>query len=353
MDVRTSGAEGASPRGAPEWEGGVSWLPALTGAFICVVLIRIGFLGFFFLVPIGFVAALWNARTVRASVLSAVAFHVLSGLGISLAVPLVSRDFILDILYFGLMVSVFVWIIRPPEWGPGFLRIRASWRLTLGAALGLSVFVGIAVSAGENSGFAAFVRAQSELISSLSIASSGSDAARRSLLEQYLTPDRIRELMTGIVLRGGGLASCMLVFYLSRFFTLFLAALVRKGRVWPGLREFQVSPWLIWVFSLSLGTVLLARLVKWQVPEIAAWNALTACALMYLAQGAGIARHFLTRRLVSPGLRLFINIAIVFAALSPGLNALLFGGLILLGVAEHWVALRALKQEGPPPTPAA
>jgi hypothetical protein len=314
---------------------------------------RIGFLGFFFLVPMGFVAALWNTSTAWVSVLAAMASHAGIGLGLSLIIPLVPRDFALDILYFGVMVSAFVWIIRPPEGGPGFLRIRAAWRLTLGAAAGVSLFMGIVSSAGENSGVAAFVRAQAELLSSLSIESSGSDAARRSLLEQYLSPERIREMMTALILRGGGLASCMLVFYISRFITLFLAGLVRRDRAWPGLREFHVHPWLIWAFSLSLGIILLSRLVKWQVPEIAAWNVFAACVLMYFAQGAGIARHFLTRRPVSPGLRLFVNIAIVFAVLSPGLNGILFGALILLGIAEHWVPLRVLKQEGPPSTPAA
>jgi hypothetical protein len=314
---------------------------------------RTGFLGFFFLVPVGFVAALWNTVTARVSVLAALFSHILTGLGLSLVFPLVPRDFLLDILYFGVMVSAFAWIIRPPEEGPGFLRIRAAWRLTLGAAAGLFLFIGIAASAGENSGFTAFVKAQSELLSSLSIASSGSDAARRSFLEQYLTPERIREFMTGLILRGGGLASCMLVFYISRFITLFLAGLVRRDRAWPGLREFRASSWLIWALSLSLGTIILARLAGWRVPEIAAWNVLAVCVLMYLAQGAGIVRHFLTRRLLSPGLRLFINIAIVFAVLSPGINAIFFGALIFLGIAEHWAPLRALKQEGPPSTPAA
>jgi hypothetical protein len=314
---------------------------------------RTGFLGFFFLVPLGFVAALWNTRTAWVSVLAAVFTHILTGLGLSVVFPLAPRDFLLDILYFGIMVSAFVWIIRPPERGPGVLRIRTAWRLTLGAAAGVFLFVGITASAGENSGFAAFVRAQSELLSSLSIASSDSDAARRSLLEQYLTPERIRALMTSLILRGGGLASCMLVFYVSRFLTLFLAGLVRRGRTWPGLREFHAPPWLIWALSLSLGAILLTRLLKWQVPEIVVWNVLVVCALTYFAQGAGIVRHFLTCRPVSPGLRLFINIAIVFVVLSPGINRVFFGGLILLGVAEHWAPLRVLKEEGPPSTPAA
>jgi hypothetical protein len=74
---------------------------------------------------------------------------------------------------------------------------------------------------------------------------------------------------------------------------------------------------------------------------------------MYLAQGGGIVRHFLTRRLVSPGLRLLLNVAIILVVLSPGINVALLGGLILLGIAEHWAPLRALKQEGPPSTPAA
>jgi hypothetical protein len=309
-------------------------------------------LGFFFLIPMGLTAALWNTGTAWVSVLVAVVSHAAIGLGLSLVVPLASRDFVLDTLYFAFMVSAFVWIIRPPERGPGFLRIRAAWRLTLGAAAGVFFFMVIAVSAGENSGFTAFARAQSELLFSLFIDASGSDAARRSLLEQHFSPQRIRELMISLILRGGGLASCMVVFYISRFIVLFLAGLIRRGRVWPGLREFRVSPWLIWAFSLALGTVIFARLVKWQTPEIVAWNVLALCALMYLAQGAGIVRHFLTRRPISPGLRLFVNIAVIFAVLSPGLNGLLFGALILLGVAEHWAPLRVIKQEGPPSTPA-
>jgi hypothetical protein len=300
----------------------------------------------------GFTAALWNTGTAWVSVLAAVASHTAIGMGFSLVVPLAPRDFVLDTLYFAFMVSAFVWIIRPPERGPGFLRIRAAWRLTLSAAAGVFLFVVIAVSAGEDSGFTAFARAQSELLSSLFIDASGSDAARRSLVEQYFSPQRIRELMISLILRGGGLSSCMIVFYISRFIALFLAGLIRRDRVWPGLREFRVSPWLIWAFSLALGTVIFARLVKWQAPEIVAWNVLALCALMYLAQGAGIVRHFLTRRPISPGLRLFVNIAVIFAVLSPGLNGLLFGALILLGVAEHWAPLRVIKQEGPPSTPA-
>jgi hypothetical protein len=314
---------------------------------------RIGLLGFFFLVPLGFVAAVCNIKTAWASVLIAIATHVLIGLGLATIIPLAPRDFVLDILYFTVMVSSFVWVIKPPESGPGFLRIRAAYRLILGAGAAVSLFLLIAASAGESSVFTAIVRAQAELLSSLSIESSEADAARRSFLEQYLTPERIRELMMSVSLRGGGLISCMLVFYISRYLALFLAGFVRRRGRWPGLREFQVSPWLIWVLSLSLGLILFSRLVKWQVPEIAAWNVLAACVLMYLAQGLGIVRHFFTRRLLSPGLRLFLNIAIVFAVLSPGLNAVLFGALVLLGIAEHWAPLRGMKQEGPPSTPAA
>jgi hypothetical protein len=99
--------------------------------------------------------------------------------------------------------------------------------------------------------------------------------------------------------------------------------------------------------------VLLARVILSSFLEIAAWNILAVCAMMYLAQGGGIVQCFLYRRNLPPFLRLLFNVLIVLLVFSPGINAFVLVGLILLGIAENWAPLRAPKPNGPPSTPAA
>jgi uncharacterized protein YybS (DUF2232 family) len=118
------------------------------------------------------------------------------------------------------------------------------------------------------------------------------------------------------------------------------------------LRTFHVPPRLIWVFSLSLGGILLFRVLGLSLPETAAWNCLVLCALMYLAQGLGIVRFFLSRRSHAPGRRLFLTIGIILVVISPGINTIALGLLLLLGIAEQWAPLRVVRDR-PPSTPAA
>jgi hypothetical protein len=85
--------------------------------------------------------------------------------------------------------------------------------------------------------------------------------------------------------------------------------------------------------------------------EIAGWNILTLCVILYLAQGGGIVVFFLAR--LPPGMRFALNVGIFVLILSPGVNVVLLGLLILLGIAENWAPFRASKLNGPPPTPGA
>jgi hypothetical protein len=50
--------------------------------------------------------------------------------------------------------------------------------------------------------------------------------------------------------------------------------------------------------------------------------------------------------------RLFFNVLIILLIFSPGINAFVLVGMILLGIAENWVPLRTPKPNGPPSTPA-
>ncbi|GHV52594.1 hypothetical protein AGMMS49579_10090 [Spirochaetia bacterium] len=333
---------------------GISVLPCLTGAAVSVALIRSGPLAFFFLIPLGVVAASYNRRTAWATVLAAVGINVLISLGLSVIVGFDFGAFVLGIFYFTLMITAFVWILSPPVFGPAFLRIRTVYRFVLASAAGALMFLGIAyVSERNNSGFTAILRSQAEMLSSFYIASAGTDAVQQSFLERQMTPDKIMAVMNFIALRGGALVSSMVMFYINRRLACSFAVLIRHIPPKPGLRDFHAPVQLIWVLSFSILGVLLAQVLKSSILGIAAWNMLVLCAMVYLAQGGGIIQYFLARQNFSPFMRLMFNVLIILLILSPGINALALGAVILLGIAENWVPLRTPKLNGPPSTPAA
>jgi hypothetical protein len=333
------------------------WFPGLLSALASFFLLRSGLLGMFFLVPLGFTACSRGGPAVWRGFLFAVLFNVLFVLGIALFQGWDFAEFFPDLGYFFLMVLVFTWLMAPPAAGPRILRVRAAYRLILGAlAAGL---LGIKFITGDSAGIGAFVRSQAELLSVLAADSAGGDAVRRSLLEQELNPRRIMSIFNMILLRGGILASSMLVLFVSRQLSLGLAAFAARRRgAGPGvpvrsLKDFHVPPFFIWVFSLSLGGILLFRLGGLSVPETILWNFLTVCVLVYLAQGFGIVRFFLGRWGMSVPMRFLLNLGIILVILSPGINMAALVLLVLLGIAEYWLPLRRAQGNRPPPTPAA
>ncbi|MDR2370317.1 MAG: hypothetical protein LBD71_02455, partial [Treponema sp.] len=106
----------------------------------------------------------------------------------------------------------------------------------------------------------------------------------------------------------------------------------------------------IWALSFSLLGVLLFRLCAFVPGETAAWNTLILSALVFLAQGGGIFFWVLSRKTRSPFFRLLINFAVIAVVFSPVVNAFVLGLLVLLGIAENWLPLRAEKT-GTSPTP--
>jgi hypothetical protein len=308
----------------------------------------------FFLVPLGFTARFRGRPAVWRGFVLVTLLNVLFVLG---AAPVLGRrfvEFLPDMGYFFLAVLAFTWLMAPPESGPRILRIRTVYRLILGALMiGLP---GIGFFIGDWAGLGAFVRYQAEILSSLAADSAGGDAVRRSILEQELSPQRIVAVFNMVFMRGGILASSMAVLFFSRQLSLGLAALIAR---WSGaggpagvsvkpLKDFHVPPLFIWVFSFSLGGILLFRIGGLSAPETGMWNLLTVCALLYLAQGFGIVRFFLSRRDLPALMRFLLNLGIVLAILSPGINMAVLAVLTLLGIAEYWVPLRRAGRGKPP-----
>ena len=326
----------------PEGEGRV--LPGLVGALASVLLVRSGLLGILFMVPLGVVGLFFGRRTAWTGTLLAVLFDTVCTLGLSLFSGGAVAGLLPGLGYFALMAFAFAWLIAPPLGGPDFVRIRAAYRLILVSLAGAAA--GAAFIRGDSQEL--FMRAQAELISSMAVASAGADAVRRSILEQELSPERLMALFTTVQVRGGLLGSMMLIFFINRQLSLALAAFIRRRR---GCREdgglvmFHVPARLVWVFSLSLGAILLFRVLGLSPAETAAWNCAMCCVLMYLAQGFGIMRFLLSRR--PPGRRVLLSIGIILVIVSPGINVMALGLLILLGIAEHWAPLRVVRDRQP------
>jgi hypothetical protein len=327
-------------------------------------LLRTGFLGVFFLVPLGFTASFFGGKTLWRAVLLAVFFNLCFVLAAAVILGRPFAEFLPDLGFFILIAVVFAWLMAPPAAGPQFFRIRAAYRLVLGALAG--ALAGIVFIAGDSTGFGAVVYAQAELLASLAADAAGGDAVRRSLLEQELSPQRIAAVFNTVLLRGGALASSMMVLFISRQLSLGFAGIAgrrsgarerRGGGAVRSLRDFHVPRFFIWAFSGSLGGILFFRIVGFSAAETVVWNLFTVCVLTYLAQGFGIAQFFLSRRGLPAPMRLLLNVGIILAILSPGINMAVLILLVLLGAAEYWVPLRRAAGEPPrnrpPSTPAA
>ena len=329
-------------------------LPAFLGAAACVAFARMGFLAPFFLLPLGILGHRFPSKIFWTSTLIAAALNFLvSSVAARVAGNVSSAAVFADSLYFSVLIMGFSWILSPPSalpaFLPSFLKIRASYRIVL-AALGASVALWpmVAVAQGDAT-FLNYLRLQAEAITKIYSESSGSDVVQKSMVEQYITPELIIETMGFLALRGAAAASHVVFLFLSfRFSQAISRSPIRKM---SSFAVYKTEAYAIWIFSLSLLLVLLGSVLKVQALEIGAWNVLLLCSFLYLAQGFGILVFFLAR----PGFPLFfrflIQTLIILAVFSPGINAVVAGGFILLGIAENWLPLRASTSNAPTSTP--
>ena len=324
-------------------------IPVLVGVGICLFFVRSGFLAFFFLVPLGFIAfrydydTAWKAFFLAFAGNTFLAFGTMGALGNTLA------QTVWNSLYFAVMTMIFTWVIVPPP----FMRFNmsAGLRLIAGSCLGALMFIVIFYRAIASPGFSEYVNAMTHWLVSFN-SSSGTDVVQAALLDS-LTPELLLAGIKSMMLRGVSLVYCIFLFFVSRQISFSLVRIVRRERGTPFFAGFHVHPAIIWAFSASLLLVVFTRLVKLEIPEIILWNILILCAILYLAQGLGILQFFLTKPSMPPVFRLSLTILIFILLFSPVINAGFLAGVVLLGIAENWVSFRALKQEGPPSTPEA
>jgi hypothetical protein len=323
--------------------------PAVVCAALSVVLMRSGFFSFFFLVPLGICAAVFGPAAAWLGLVCALLGNAAWSLGVSLRYDSGFPAIGMDMLFFSALGAGFTWIMagNPASIIP---PVRTLIRFIAASVAGALVFVAMAFSLGRDENFSTLLRSQLGAIASSYIAASGTDAARQAFLERLLTPDRIIQAFTVVILRGGALVSAFFLFFINRQTAFAFARLFRRRRGSIGgndLTGFYAPRKAIWVLSLCLPLILFCRAITLETVEIAAWNLLVICVIMFLAQGGGIVLFNFTRRFKSLIMRLLCGLLLVGVVFSPGINALALVVLILLGIAENWLSLRVKKQEIP------
>jgi hypothetical protein len=336
----------------------VPHIPVLIGAVCCILVARFSFFGFLYLLPLGIMAAGYGFKAAWCCLFLAVIGNGLWSAGMAVFFHSLWNQTAWGILHFALIAAVFTWVMAPSfrdasePAGKNLLpRIPGVYRFVIASCAAALLFLPMIASLRQDTAFGAFIRPQVEALSALYTSAAGADVVEKSLLEQYLTPDFILETLIFLALRGGIAASCMLFFFINRQLALTLVWVfrrIRRGGTWAG---FHTPQFFIWALSFSLLAVLAGG--KWGITplEIAAWNGVVICGILYLAQGGGIAAYFITRTNLPPFMRLTLNFLLFLLIISPGINAVLLGGFVLLGIAENWAPFRVPKIKGPSSTP--
>jgi hypothetical protein len=333
--------------------------PALIGAAVSVGLNRSGFLGFLFLLPFGVNAFCFGAASSWFCAFFAIAGDGLFALWAGIFLHLPFNTLIPGMVYFSVIVLGFTWIAAPPARFPLFLRPRTVYRLVFSSAAGALALVFLAYTSGTETGFLAMLRSQAEFFVSLYNASIGADVVEQSLSGQYINVDNVVAVIKAVTLRGGAVFSCMLLFFVSRQFSLLIARIARRPFPGGNFTGFHTSSRQIWVLSFSLAAVLAGRLLGERpvaqtaalFAEIVSWNILVICVMLYLAQGGAVLTYWYSRWVIPPFFRFLLNFLFIIVVFSPGINAVFLAALILLGIAENWLPLRVSGTNGSSPTP--
>jgi len=299
-------------------------------AFLSVFFLNSGMLSLIFLVPMGF--AILAGCPFLLTLFVTAGFNIVFSL-MTIASSGAQGSIFFELVYLTAMLGGFAWIMG------GSAQIRTVYRFIIASAAAALLFLVLFVGSRRDSGFSMLLLAQAELLSSVFASTAGDDAARRAAMQQAISPDVIIDAFRAVSLRGGAVITFFFLFFISRQLSITALWLIKKQRNTRGLSAFFVPQNAIWVLSCSLVLLLLTRLLKIEIIEILAWNVFCVCGILFLAQGAGIALHILYRR--TQIFRFVANILFIIVMFSPFVNIIALAALLLLGIAENFVAIRA------------
>jgi len=304
----------------------------LIGAISSVISYRTGNFFIFFLFPLALTAFLREIKAAWAAGIFAIALNIIVSLWFYMYR---SADLFLlqwNALYYTAMVVIFSWINTPMSVSLGNIQFfgDVSGRMVIGAVFCTLIFIPALLFMIHDPVLRLFILEQLETFSSTGAS----------------IPDQ-EEFISGMVyygLRGGILFSSLVFWWINRQFALIISRFFRQDIANLEGRRFlifQVPPAFIWIFSLSLGIVLLGRISLFEILEITGWNILVISAILFFVQGSAVLLHLMLK--IPPLPRILICLGMVFMLFRPGANIAILGLLVILGIAENWVPFRKPK----------
>ncbi|MCL2608439.1 MAG: YybS family protein [Treponema sp.] len=324
-------------------------LKAVACAALCILMMNLGTLALFFLVPLGFSAVAFGPSVAW------LAFAIITGGNVLLTLffSLQGADggIVMGILYFS-MTAGFTWVMagNPPlGFMPGKKRIlpepRTLYRFVCAISAMAMSLSGMLLWFGRDgySELALWIEPQ---LNGLVGLLSGGDATMRSYTEGSLSAEQLIRDAVSITVRGGAILSSAMLLFFNRQLAFGLARLFRlRAAGSPRLADFFAPPVTILCLTVSLPALLVGRSVGMLTLEVVAWNVIVVCGIVFLAQGGGIAMYNLARRRLPPLARFLIGLLFLVSLFTPGLNLLALAVLLILGIAENWLPLRRVRVE--------
>ncbi|MCL2211570.1 MAG: hypothetical protein FWB95_06585 [Treponema sp.] len=306
----------------------------LVAIFVCaglsMLFMNTGLLSFFYLAPLGY-AVIISSSYIHTFVIAAAAgtvFNVIKLISSSNA----GGNIMLDIIYFSVIILSFTWLM-------GGQKFRTAYRFILASAAG--AIISIIFINSPHVKFYEYFHDIAEAVFNNSKEQLLDDGGTRRLLNmRTFSPEQMVEMAKSFILRGGALISMFFLFFVNMQIANFIFSIVKRQR-----KDFSLIPFIapvntIWVLSGAIATILLTSMFKIGFIDIIAWNVLTVCAVVFLAQGAGVLMYWLSLR--TPVFRLVNNVLIVVILFSP-LNVFAISALVILGVADIWMSFRTPK----------
>ncbi|MDR3019841.1 MAG: YybS family protein [Treponema sp.] len=335
-DANTEAAVDVLPEAYSFWKN-----PSLRAIVICaclsVVFLKSGFLSMIFLAPFGYAILAYNALFLTVTVTAVI--HALVSVTFKLFFNGNFQFLGIELLYLLAQILGFAWIMA----GARFSNIRSAYRFIISSAAASVFFIILFLITIKDPGFESFVNSLSLLFSSMVLSSSGADAVTQSYFQQMMSAESMQRIFHLVILRGGAIATVFMLFFLNRQLSGAMLWFFKRKKEGKALSEFFTPPNTIWALIFSLALILIARMFRIELIEALAWNVFIVCAILFLAQGAGIVMFILSRR---QGLiRLAATVLIVIMILSPGFNVIALAALVLLGITETWASFRIAKPE--------
>jgi hypothetical protein len=299
-------------------------------------------------VPLGFLRYRVNPATAWAAFLIATLSNVVWGLGTMAVVGMPLGDLLLDCAFFAVITGLFIGIISPLKVGK--FRFAGRSRMIAGSLAGAAFFLFFFLQALKSEQAMAVVSAQIDALKALY---APTDVTQRALMDA-VTTSSIVAFVKSVMIRGGALMSVIAFYWLSRLFSLGFSRLAKGSYEGSLLRDFYVPRAVIWVLSFSLLFIIVGRTAALVPVEETMWNVLVLCAALFLAQGFGVVQYLLAGKMGAQRGLIPFPLMLLFLLLifSPGINAVLLGLLILLGIVDNWASFRTPKtQSSPPDTP--